>query len=85
MRAVCLDRNKFGQYCEKSNGHTGNHRRRLFDIGDAQRAYQRQLHAGDPRWTWNGNGWLTTDAELVAEGLTRLAASKRTIERDGRG
>lgn len=76
MQAVCLHRNNFGQYCERRNGHTGNCRHRMFSREDAQRAYLRQLHVGDPRWTWQGNGWLTTDPVLVDEALERYEASK---------
>jgi hypothetical protein len=77
MQAVCLSRNNFGQYCEKPHGHIGNHRARVFSTIDAQQAYHRQLHVGDPRWEWTGNGWRTTDPALVAEGMERLAASKQ--------
>jgi hypothetical protein len=76
VRAVCLHKNGFGQFCEKPNGHTGNHRARTFSITDAQRAYERRRHVGDPRWRWVGNGWQTNDPELVDEALERLEASR---------
>lgn len=41
-------------------------------------------HSNDPRWERVGNGWLTTDPELVAEGVTRLQASKKSCDICGR-
>lgn len=76
MRTVCLHRNNFGQFCEKPNRHTGNHRARMFSMGEAQHAYLRQRHARDPRWRWTGNGWTTNDSVLVDEALEKLEASK---------
>jgi hypothetical protein len=83
MRAVCLHQNNFGQYCEKPTGHTGNHRARMFSVSDAQQAFERQLHIGDPRWRWVGNGWLTNDRELVNEAMQKLARSKRSGHHHG--
>lgn len=82
MQAVCLHRNAFGQYCERKNEHTGNHRCRVHGIEDAQNAYYRCLHVGDNRWQWVNGGWQTTDPELVAEGMERLLASKEPRRRE---
>jgi hypothetical protein len=76
MTAVCLTRNNLGQFCEKPNRHTGNHRCRMFTASEAEQAFVRQQHAGDPRWSWVNGGWQTTDPQLVGQAMKRLKASR---------